>query len=193
MECFVFFILLNLIYFFAFKPTICKKIENWSATMSYKSRFINPQSRGNGSKFSVGTDNASLMIDQKVRPRHRYHTVDKAIRHTMSMISSADGHCQQRRLTDQWRKWSERAVFPNAFYICSNRKWKRGERTVSGEIRISWWVNAKLIERIARSRDFPHCSASLLCWQWPSADEIVDIVWRISLSTKIPILFASRL
>jgi len=42
--------------------------------------------------------NAGLVVDQKAWTRDRYHTVDKAIRHKMSTISSADGHCQQRKL-----------------------------------------------------------------------------------------------
>jgi len=80
------------------------------------------------------TNNAGLLVDQKIRTRDMYHTVDKAIRHTMSTISSADGHCQQRKLIEKWEKSREQAVFPNAFCMCPNRKWKRGERWVSGGI-----------------------------------------------------------
>jgi len=84
------------------------------------------------------TDNAGLSIDQKVRTQYKYHTVDKAIRHKMSTISSADGHYQQRKLKEQCGKSRERAVFPNAFCVLSNRKWKQRERWVSGE---SWDSN----------------------------------------------------
>jgi len=57
------------------------------------------------------TDNAGLLKDQKVRTRDRYYTVDKAIRHTMSAISSADGHCQQRKVNEKWEKSRERVIF----------------------------------------------------------------------------------
>jgi len=41
--------------------------------------------------------NAGLVLDQKIRTRDMYRNVDKAIRHTISTISSADGNCQQRK------------------------------------------------------------------------------------------------
>jgi len=44
------------------------------------------------------THNVGLSTVQKARARDKYYTVEKAIRHTMSTISSADGHCQQRNL-----------------------------------------------------------------------------------------------
>jgi len=78
------------------------------------------------------TNNAELSTDQDIRTRDSYHTVDKAIRHKMSNVSSADGHYRQRKLKEKWGKSRERAVFPNAFCMCSNRKWKRGESWVSG-------------------------------------------------------------
>jgi len=37
--------------------------------------------------------------------------------------------------------------------------------------------------KTACSRDFPHCSFSFFCWQWPLADKIVDILCRIAVST----------
>jgi len=64
------------------------------------------------------SNKASLSDDQTVRTRDKYHTVDKAIRHKMSTISSADGYCRQRKLKEQWVKTSERGVFPNAFCNC---------------------------------------------------------------------------
>jgi len=48
------------------------------------------------------TNNAGLSVVQKVRTRDKYHTVDKAIRHKTSTISSADGNYQLRKLKDQW-------------------------------------------------------------------------------------------
>jgi len=46
------------------------------------------------------TNNAGLMADQKVMTRDKYNTVDKAIRHTMSTISSADGQWEGRKLNE---------------------------------------------------------------------------------------------
>jgi len=39
------------------------------------------------------------------------------------------------------------------------------------------------LRKTARSRDFPPCSFSFIIWQWLLADEIVDILCRIALST----------
>jgi len=91
----------------------------------------------------IRTHNARLSTDQKVMAHDKYHTVDKVIRHKMSTTSSDDGHCQQRKVKEQWGKSRERAVFPNAFCVCSNRKWKRGERWASGE---SWDSNLMVSE-----------------------------------------------
>jgi len=46
------------------------------------------------------TNNAGLMDDQKVMTRDNYNNVDKAIRHTMSTISSADGQWEGRKLNE---------------------------------------------------------------------------------------------
>jgi len=74
--------------------------------------------------------NAGLLTDQKVRTRDRYYTVDKAIRHTMSTISSADGHCQKRKLREQWEKSPERAIFTMLLALAQtgSEKWEKSER-----------------------------------------------------------------
>jgi len=53
-------------------------------------------------EFLIGfeTNNARLLTDQKIRTRDMYCTFDKAIRHKMSNVSSADGQCQQRKLNE---------------------------------------------------------------------------------------------
>jgi len=61
-----------------------------------------------GSSLTTSANNAGLLADQKVRTRDQYYTFDKAIRHTMSRISSADGHCQQRKVNEKWGKSRER-------------------------------------------------------------------------------------
>jgi len=52
------------------------------------------------------TYNAELSTDQNIRARDNYHIVDKAIRHKMSNVSSADGHYQQRKLKEKMKKFN---------------------------------------------------------------------------------------
>jgi len=47
--------------------------------------------------------------------------------------------------------------------------------------RFEWMQTA--LGKTDHSLHFPHRSFSFLCWQWPSADEIVDILFWIALST----------
>jgi len=44
------------------------------------------------------------------------------------------------------------------------------------------WMQ-KALEKTAHSLHFPHCSFSFLCWNWPSADETVDIMCLLTLMT----------
>jgi len=44
-----------------------------------------------GTCDAISTYNGILSTDQKIKTRDKYHTVDTAIRHKMSTISSADG------------------------------------------------------------------------------------------------------
>jgi len=120
-----------------------------------------------------------------VKLMYFWHAAKKAIRHIMSTILSADGHWQERKVKEQWGKSRERAVFPMLFAIAhtGRESEEKGRWAGKVEIQISWWAYEKLIERIARSRDFPHCSFTFLSCQWPSADKIVDIMCRIALST----------
>jgi len=134
------------------------------------------------------SNNAGLLVDKKIRTWDMYHTVDKAIRHTISTISSSDGQCQQRKLKEKWGKSCERASLSMSQWS-SHLLTMRFESQLPPLTHLSPRFNFRLehmqkaLGKTAPSCDFPHFSFSFLCWQWPSEDEIVEIVCRIALST----------
>jgi len=124
---------------------------------------------------------ASLTMRDSLRIRKLGHGTDT----TLSTISSADGHCQQRQVNEKWGKSRERASLSMILPFAQHEIQISTFPTLSlfSQLLLPVWANVKSIAKFARSRDFSHFSFTFLCWQWPSADEIVDIVCRIALST----------